>query len=161
MSDPTKHGSIPVQGLSLEKLARMVAAEDLQIGGPFTVDSDVEIGGDLQQEGSLVGFYALEATVRQEIIYPDVGDLPSTFLGAMQAVSGTGDDGTIDANFRLVWNWINDLMTKLALTGIVSTGLLESALASDGAVASDSATASSGDQPSSPAYISVIGASNE
>ena len=161
MSDPTVYGSIRVHGLTLEKLARLIADEDLTISGPFTVEGNTDIGGGLQHDGSVVGFYAVEATNRQEIVYPNVGDLPSTFLGAMGAVSGTGDDNTIDANFRLVWNWINDLMTKLALTGICSTGLLESASASDGATVSDSATVNAAGQPASPASLTITGASNE
>ena len=79
---------------------------------------DVNIIGDINHDGSEIGFFATAPTTRQT-----VGNVTDNCSGitsqSIDDVSGTGDDTTINSNFADMTDYLNSLIDALQAYGLI------------------------------------------
>ena len=79
-----------------------------------------EIKGDLDHDGSKVGFYAA-VPASQASAEAALTGTPGTADGAMATISGSGDDANINNNFQEVQDKVNAALAALRGVGLIAT----------------------------------------
>ena len=90
------------------------------VAGAAHVDSAVELDGDLNHDGSNVGFYGT-APAAQASADAALTGTPGTADGAMATISGSGDDANINNNFQEVQDKVNAALAALRGIGLIAT----------------------------------------
>jgi hypothetical protein len=86
----------------------------------FVVAGELEVDGTLNHDGSTVGFYGVTPVARQSLtsLTDSTG---GTANNTVAAVSGTGDDATINNNFADLANKCNQILSALYDLGLLTT----------------------------------------
>ena len=90
------------------------------VAGAVHVDSAIELDGDLNHDGSNVGFYGT-APAAQASADAALTGTPGTADGAMATISGSGDDANINNNFQEVQDKVNAALAALRGIGLIAT----------------------------------------
>jgi hypothetical protein len=95
------------------------AADTLKTDDTLVVAGELAVDGALNHDGSTVGFYGVTPVTRQAVATRG-DDTGGSTSGALANVSGTGADAAINNNFARLAATVNNLITALETTGLVS-----------------------------------------
>jgi len=110
-----QHNTAAAGDFSTRTIPLLISATDV-----VTTSGELDIGGDLNHDGTNVGFYAT-TPVAQASASAALTGTPGTADGAMATISGSGDDANINNNFQEVQDKVNEALAALRGVGLIAT----------------------------------------
>ncbi len=120
ISAPTVNGRWFQDGDIVLGASAMSGTERLRVVGNSLLGGAVQITGDINHDGNNVGFYATAPVTQDADIVALTDSSGGTANNTVAAVSGSGDDATINDNFADLAAKFNGLRTHLRRVGLMA-----------------------------------------